>query len=410
MTSKPLNNILVKPAGPDCNMACAYCFYRGKNHLFSGAKTHRMTDGVLEIILRQLMEQPGEDVNIGWQGGEPTLMGLPFFERAVALEEKYGGNKSVGNGFQTNGLLLDKKWARFFQKYKFLIGLSIDGPQMVHDHYRRLRGGSPSWERVSASARMLLDNGVSVNAVTVVNNHSARFPEEIYEGLKTLNLTYMQFIPCVETNPGNRTRIAPYSVSADAYGTFLCKIFDLWRADFIAGIPSTSVRFFESLLFSYAGFSAPECTLRETCGDYIVIEHNGDVFSCDFFVESEWRLGNVMDCSLVDMLNSPKQKTFGAMKTKLHPECLSCQWLAKCRGGCVKNRLCSTVQEEKNYLCNAYKNFFAHADGELNKLVAGWREKTAVRTPMPGPRLESVGRNEPCPCGSGRKYKKCCGK
>ena len=291
MTKQPLTSILVKPAGPDCNMDCGYCFYSGKSELYPGSATHRMTDTVLEEMMRQFMNQPSPDLSLGWQGGEPTLMGLSFFERAVELEEKYGEDKTVGNGLQTNGILLDHEWATFLKKYNFLVGLSIDGPQHVHDCYRHMRSGAGTWSRISETARMLLDEGVSVNALTVVSDYSVRFPDEIYDHHRGAGLDYMQFIPCVETDPQNPQKAAPFSVSARDYGTFLCRIYDRWRQDFIDDIPQTSVRFFESLLFSYAGFTPPDCTLGETCGTYLVVEHNGDVYSCDFFVEPAWHLG-----------------------------------------------------------------------------------------------------------------------
>ena len=410
MVLKPLNNILVKPAGPDCNMACPYCFYHGKGHLFPGTGTHRMTETVLETMLRQLMRQPVDMVSIGWQGGEPTLMGLPFFERAVALEEKYGRGKTVGNGFQTNGLLLDQSWARFFRKYQFLIGLSIDGPEAVHDHGRCLPGGGPTWARVTRTARMLLDAGVAVNALAVIHGHSVGFPDEIYAALKSLGLTYMQFIPYIDAEQGDTAGSASFAVSADAYGAFLCRIFDLWRADFVNGVPSTSVRYFESLLHAYAGLPPPECTLHETCGDYVVIEHNGDVYACDFFVEPAWRLGNVLESDLADLLNSPQQQAFGGMKARLPDTCPSCRWFPKCRGGCTRQRPGYGATGARSSLCEAYKAFFNHADAEMTRLIADWKKKQVIKENGQDPRRGPIGRNEPCPCGSGRKYKKCCGR
>ncbi len=410
MNIKPLTNILVKPAGPDCNMACGYCFYSGKESLFPESGAHRMNDTVLEEMMRQLLGQPWNEVSIGWQGGEPTLMGLPFFRKAVELEKRYGRGKTVGNGLQTNGILLDKEWARFFNEFSFLVGLSIDGPEHVHDHYRRMMGAGPSWERVHGSAKLMLDAGVLVNALTVVNDYSARFPDEIYDFHRGLGLSYMQFIPCVETDPADPARAAGFSVSAEDYGKFLCRIFDRWTGDFIDGAPSTSVRFFESLLFSYAGFAPPECTLCEECGPYVVVEHNGDVYSCDFFVEPEWRLGNIMDGRLADMLNSPRQEEFGRIKSDLPVRCLECRWLSLCRGGCTKDRLRDPRDGRLNHFCTALEMFFGYADGEMRRIVSKWRKKQEAldltRQSQEGP----IGRNDPCPCGSGLKYKKCCGR
>jgi uncharacterized protein len=415
MPVKPLNEILVKPAGPDCNMACTYCFYRGKGDVFpmGPAGAHRMGEDVLDAMLRQfLLQGDGPNLSIGWQGGEPTLMGLNFFKKAMALEERYGRGREIGNGFQTNGILLDRSWAQFFRQYRFLIGLSIDGPEPVHDHYRRLAGGGPTWAKVSDSARMLLDAGVQVNALAVITDHSARFPDESYAHLKELGLTYMQFIPCVETGPGDQESLpagaASLPVTPEAYGAFLCRVFDLWRADFRDGIQRTSVRFFESLLLTYAGFPPPECTLRRDCGSYIVVEHNGDVYSCDFFVEPAWKLGNLLTGSLSGMLRSRRQSEFGKMKADLHASCRECEWLSRCRGGCTRDRLQDARGIQPSRLCGAYRMFFAHADAVLKRLVAEWKRKQAAEVDTKGE--STIARNAPCPCGSGRKYKRCCGK
>jgi uncharacterized protein len=412
MSQRVLASILVKPAGPDCTMDCGYCFYSGKSGLYPETAQHRMSGPVLDEMMRQFIGQPVSDLSIGWQGGEPTLMGRSFFERAVALEEKYGEGKTIGNGLQTNGLLLDREWAAFFRNYKFLIGLSIDGPEHVHDRYRRTRGGSGTWARVSAAARMLLDEGVPVNALTVVNDYSARFPDEIYDHHRKLGLDYMQFIPCVETDPMEPGQAASFSVTAEAYGAFLCRVFDRWRSDFRDGIPGTSVRFFESLLFSYAGFAPPDCTLCETCGDYLVVEHNGDVYSCDFFVEPAWLLGNMMSDGLVSLFGSDRQREFGARKAELPAPCAACPWLSRCRGGCPRDRARDPRGHGASRLCGAYKMFFEHADEAFKQLAAAWlrkagaeREKRA-RVTLAG----DVGRNDPCPCGSGLKFKKCCGR
>ncbi|HOD15777.1 MAG TPA: anaerobic sulfatase maturase [Spirochaetota bacterium] len=407
-----LTSILIKPAGPDCSMACGYCFYSGTSALYPGSVPRRMGPEVLEEVMRGFLGQPAEELSIGWQGGEPSLMGLPFYEKAVELEKRYGAGKTIGNGIQTNGLLLDPTWAKFFREYNFLVGLSIDGPEHVHDRYRVMRGGGGTWARVSAAARLLLDEGVPVNALTVVSDYSARFPDEIYDHHRELGLDYMQFIPCVETDSADPGRAAPYSVSAEAYGSFLCRVFDRWRADFQEGAPSTSVRFFESLLFSYAGFAPPDCTLRGTCGDYLVVEHNGDAYACDFFVERAWKLGNVMDAGVAQLFALDRQREFGARKAALPAPCAGCPWLARCRGGCPKDRVRDPRDRGVSHFCGAYKMFFEHADADMKLLADTWRKQDQAarerraKTALAGP----PGRNDPCPCGSGLKYKKCCGR
>jgi uncharacterized protein len=404
-----LESVLVKPAGPDCDLACSYCFYRHKGPLFP-AGAHRMSDEVLSEMIRQLVEVSGPHVSVGWQGGEPTLMGLPFFERAVRLEERHGRGRTVANGLQTSGMHIDRSWAVFLKQYRFLVGLSIDGPEDVHDHYRRTAGGGPTWARVRDAAQLLLDTGVPVNALTVVNDHSVRFPEEIYAHHRNLGLTHMQFIPCFERDRSDPGRTAPFSVPADAYGSFLRTLFDRWISDFRDGAPTTSIRFFESLLFSYAGMAPADCTFLEQCGTYLVVEHNGDVFPCDFFVGQSWKLGNIMEEPLRELIRSPGRRAFARMKAELPEGCSACRWLSLCRGGCTKDRPSDTGGRTATRYCRSYRMFFEPADGELRRLVAEHRRRgegaqRRARTVPAG----KVGRNDPCPCGSGRKYKKCCG-
>jgi uncharacterized protein len=373
MTGKILNSILVKPAGPDCNLACEYCFYSAKSSLFPGTMKHRMTEATLTGLIRQAMDQAGETIGIAWQGGEPTLMGLEFFQKAMDLMQRYGRDQSVGNALQTNGLLIDKKWTKFLKEYNFLVGLSIDGPEHVHDHYRRSKDGRGTWSLVADKAKMMVNEGVTVNALSVVTDYSSEFPEEIYSFLKNLGLNYMQFIPCIEwdlTRPGE---LLPFSVSAEKYGTFLCKLFDLWQVDFVDGCQTTFIRFFDSIFYKYVGMAPPECTLLEECGNYLVVEHNGDVYSCDFFVEPAWKLGNINEEKLLDMLNSERHTAFGAMKKQLPEECRSCKWLYHCRGGCIKDRPNILGNRRTNHLCAAFKIFFSHADHKLTQLATSWK-------------------------------------
>jgi uncharacterized protein len=414
--TKQLDSVLVKPAGPDCNMACRYCFYLEKERLFPEEEVHRMSKAVLEATIRQVMTRGGANVSFGWQGGEPTLMGTDFFERAVELEKKYGcSGQTVGNGLQTNGLLIDRQWCRLLREARFLVGLSLDGPAHVHDHYRLSRGGQPTWQRVTEALKRMLDSGVEVNALTVLNDYSARFPQEIYGFLKESGLKHMQFIPCVEPDPNDPERVAPFSVSPEQFGTFLCEVFDRWLDDFRDGQPTTFVRWFDSIFATYVGSRPPECTLLPECGNYVVVEHNGDVFACDFFVEDDWRLGNVLDEDLLAMLNSPQQARFGRRKAQLPRACQACRWLTHCRGGCPKERWAHPSGERQSYLCDSYKMFFSHADDQLRKLADSWlsqHEQAAAVAPRPViPALSEgkVRRNQPCPCGSGEKYKHCCG-
>ncbi len=372
---KPLNLLLVKPAGPDCNLECEYCFYLDRGEHVPPAPAHRMGESVLEEMIRQALSGREQHVAFVWQGGEPTLMGLPFYERVVEYQRQYGTGKIVSNALQTNGVLLDEAWAEFLREYRFLVGLSIDGPEHVHDHYRRFKGGQPSWSRVVNNARMLREHGVEVNAISVVTENSAHFANEIYQFHKTIGLTDMQFIPCVETDPIDPSRAAPYSVSADEYGKFLVRLFDLWQADFDGPIATTSIRFFDSVFHSYVGLGAPECTLMQTCGVYVVVEHNGDVFACDFYADPEWKLGNVMTGSLSAMLNAPLQQKFGEKKAALPEQCLQCEWLRTCRGGCPKDRMRDPRDKGMCHFCESYKMFFEHADRSLRNLALEWTSR-----------------------------------
>ena len=411
-SKKPLQSILVKPAGPDCNMACKYCFYLEKSALYSFNQIHRMSNTILEETIHQMMVQSGTNVSFGWQGGEPTLMGLDFYQTAVQYQQKYGTTgQTVGNGLQTNGLLINNDWCKFLKEYKFLVGLSLDGPEHIHDHYRVTQGGHPTWKKVSTARDRMLDNEVEVNALVVVNDYSVQFPEEIYKYHKENGLVFQQYIPCVETDRSERSKAASFSVLAETFGAFLCTIFDLWMGDFRNSEPTTFIRMFDSLFYSYVGMQPPECTLLPECGNYIVIEHNGDVYSCDFFVEPEWKLGNVMQDNLIELLNSDTQNSFGQLKSDYPIKCMNCKWLKYCHGGCTKDRIRDPRDNGISHFCQAYKIFFEYAHERILHLAERWvtehsTDNSIIKSTF---MTRKIGRNDPCPCGSGRKYKKCCG-
>lgn len=367
--------MLIKPAGPDCNLKCTYCFYLDKSALFPETTSHRMTPEMQEELIRQLMQQSGSEISIAWQGGEPALMGLEFYQRAIDLEIKYGHGKQVGNGFQTNGTLLDREWAKFFKKYDWLIGLSLDGPEHIHDRYRVNKGLQKTWAIVEEKAKMLLEEGVAVNAMCCITDYSADYPEELYTYYKSLGLTWMQFIPIVETDPDDPSKAAPFSLTAEKYGNFLIKLYDLWRADFVNGAPTTSVRHFESAFYSYVGLESPECTQLKECGPYVVVEHNGNIYSCDFFVEPRHRLGNLRNDKIINMLNSKKQDDFGKAKALLPRKCRFCPWLSKCFGGCTKDRVKDPADQRLPRFCEAYIQFFEYADADMKVLAKKWMQQ-----------------------------------
>jgi uncharacterized protein len=407
---RTLASVLIKPAGPDCNLGCEYCFYLKKSELFSDTLVHRMNEEVLKATVRQVMQQGGPSVNFGWQGGEPTLMGLDFFKRAVELQKRYGRTgQTVGNGLQTNGILIDRSWAEFLRDAEFLVGLSLDGPEHIHDRYRRTRNDRGTWAQVIAARDCMLDVGTQVNALVVVNDYSAQYPAEIYNYHKHNGLPFMQFIPCVESDPVHTGAVAPFSVSGEAFGEFLCQLFDLWISDFRYGQPTTSIRYFDSLFYHYVNLTPPECTLLKECGVYVVVEHNGDVYPCDFFVESPWLLGNVLTDSLTELLNSEKQNRFAAVKTRLPDECSSCEWLELCWGGCPKDRQNDPGDQGSNHFCTAYKMFFEHSDSKFRSLAHDWLHERGRASTLDIDTTH-VGRNDPCPCNSGKKFKQCCGR
>ncbi|HPR32222.1 MAG TPA: anaerobic sulfatase maturase [Prolixibacteraceae bacterium] len=379
MSVKPLlHTLLVKPAGPDCNLGCTYCYYLDKQKLFSQAAPHRMSDEMLENLIRQAMQQSGDVIFFAWQGGEPSLMGLPFYERVIEFQKRYGQGKVVGNALQTNGTLLDVSWALFLKKHSWLVGLSLDGPEPIHNRYRLNRNGEGSHQRVEETARMLLGEGVATNVLCCVTDYSSQFPDELYDYYKDLGLIWMQFIPVVEPDPRDGSKAAPYSLEADAYGHFLIRLFDLWIADFRSGQPITSIRFFESLFYRYVGMDSPECTFQKTCGSYLVVEHNGDCFPCDFFVEPRWKLGSIREQNLIDMFHSSKQKAFGQSKVLLPPKCSRCAWRKKCYGACIKDRIKDPSDLLHPRFCRSYQMLFTHADPTFRYLAEEWSQQQKI--------------------------------
>jgi uncharacterized protein len=374
---KPLDFLLVKPAGPDCNLACTYCFYSCKAEYFGSGTRHRMSDAVLETMMRKALGRPRASMGFGWQGGEPTLAGLDFFKKAIELQKIHGRGMRVSNALQTNGMLIDDEWIAFLREYSFLVGLSLDGPQHVHDHYRLNHGQVGSHAKVEQAARAMLAGGVAVNAISVVSDYSSAHAAETYSYLKGLGFEYLQFIPCVEADAANPRQAAPFSVTAEQYGEFLCTIFDLWEADWKNGRPTVSVRMMDTVLGMYLGGESAECPFRHTCGDYLVVEHTGEIYSCDFFVEDAWRLGSLSDdVPLQAMLNGKRQQLFSTMKSRLPDACKRCAYLHLCHGGCTKDRIRDPRDKRLNHFCAAYKRFFGYTAERFQRLADAY---TAAR-------------------------------
>ena len=396
-------SIIIKPTGADCNFECDYCFYLKKSALYPEEKKHKMPYDVLEEMIKQVMEASGRQAGFIWQGGEPTLLGIEFFEKVVEFQQKYGKGQVVSNAFQTNGWLLNEDWARLFNRYKFLVGLSLDGPDFVQDRFRKTAGRNPTFERVWNNMEAMRRCNVEFNVLSMVNSLSAQHPEDIYKFFVENNLIYMQFIPILEIDgEGN---IAEFSVSPSAYGDFLCRLFDVWYNN---GDPFTSIRDFDSLINKEIFGKSTICVYDDKCGQHVVVEHTGDVYACDFFVEPQWRYGNLMKTPVPDLAQSKECETFTNKKMQFHPECEDCKWLDFCYGGCLKYRgIVKGEHPERYYYCESLKQFFEYSMPRVREVAHMLIERYNI--PRDARRHAETGRNEPCPCGSGKKYKHCCG-
>ena len=384
-------HILTKPIGPICNLDCKYCFYLEKQKLYPEEREWRMSDEVLEEYVRQYIEsQPVPEINFAWQGGEPTLLGVEFFRKAVQLQQKYAGRKTISNALQTNGTLLDAEWCEFLAANKFLVGLSIDGPRELHDKYRVDKGQAPTFDAVVRGLELLKEHKVDFNTLTVVNRANSRQPLAVYRFLKEIGSQFIQFIPLVERQPSPQTKalgldfaappdlaqeedsqspVTAWSVEAAQYGKFLCTIFDEWvRKD----VGQTFVQLFDVALGNWMGLGSSLCVFAEKCGVALAMEHNGDVYSCDHYVYPKYRLGNVMNQSLGEMVGSREQMKFGSDKLDLLPQyCRKCEVRFACNGECPKHRFIRTPDGEDglNYLCAAYKRFFNHIDHSMHTMA-----------------------------------------
>jgi uncharacterized protein len=393
-------HVLAKPIGPICNLDCSYCFYLSKENLLHRGdqkQDWRMREDVLEEYVRQYInEQHTPEINFAWQGGEPTLMGVDFFRKVVQLQEKHcPPNKRVSNALQTNGTLLDDAWGEFLHENNFLVGLSIDGPRELHDTYRVNKGQKPTFDQVLRGVGFLRKHQVEHNYLVVVNRVNALRPLEVYRFLRDeLQADFMQFIPCVEpkdfrtaapnlhqihkkvkigdpeTDPGHtRSVVTDWSVKAEDYGDFLCTIFDEWlRRD----VGKVFVQLFDVALGCWSGIGSSLCVFAETCGNAICIEHDGDVYSCDHYVYPEYKIGNVMDQPLGEMMNSPFQKNFGAAKRDSLPQyCRDCEVRFACNGECPKSRFIHTPDGDEglNYLCAGLRKFFNHVDPWMKRMA-----------------------------------------
>ena len=397
--------VFAKPSGSACNLECRYCYYLDKEKLFEKGGPPRMADHVLEEYIAQHIEAcPTPEIRFSWHGGEPTVAGVDYFRRIAELQRKHQApGRRITNGIQTNGTLLDEEWCRFFAAEGFSVGLSLDGPRALHDPYRVDRHGEATHDRAMRGYGLLRRHGIPVDILCVVHDLNVRHPLGVYRFFREIGAGYIGFLPLVERKPGG-DGISERTVPAAAFGDFLSAVFDEWLAHDIGHI---KVQVFEEAISTAFGRDHGLCIFRKTCGDIPVVEHNGDFFPCDHFVDDGYRFGNILETPLAELLESRPQKDFGRAKSKMLPRaCKTCEALAMCNGGCPKDRFVPAPEggENLNYLCDGYKRFFTHCRPFIDELGDLWRkERRQDRAAKVQP-----GRNDPCPCGSGRKYKKCC--
>ncbi len=412
MTGPMAFNIMIKPAGSLCNLDCNYCYYLDKAEIYGG-KEPVMTLEMLETCIREyIAANDVQEVMFNWHGGEPLVLGLDFYRKAVALEQKYAGDKIIRNTIQTNGTLLTQEWASFFRDNDFLVGISVDGPQDIHDKYRKDKGGAPTFDKVMRGVSLLYRNNVQYNTMTTVNHASEGRGLEVYEFLKSIGSRYMQFMPVVEhvkypegkngkplkyarphiVDPSEEgASIAPWSVGSMAFGKFMCEIFDSWV---LADVGRYFVNLFDAALARWCGVMPGTCAYAETCGGNSVIEHNGDVYPCDHFVYPQYRLGNILENDLRTMMTSQEQVRFGISKRNSLPgRCVRCRYRFACNGECPKHRFNVTEsgQTGLNALCDGYFMFYSHVEPYMDKMKELLDSQQAPAGVMPWARLKAMG-------------------
>jgi len=423
-------HVMVKPIGPVCNLECKYCYYLDKYKLYPAERNWIMTEETLEIFIRQYIEsQDIPEITFHWQGGEPTLAGIEFFKKALSYQKKYANGKHIYNALQTNGTQLDDEWCELFNQNNILVGLSIDGPEDIHNQMRLEKNGSGSFLEVMKGLGLLRKHDIDFNTLTCVHKYNSSYPEVIYKFLKDIGSRFIQFIPIVERTLNNNCHeiippypifkgesvVADWSVNSLGFGKFLSSIFDQWiRKD----VGKYFIQVFDVTLESWLGLKSGLCIFDETCGHALALEHNGDLYSCDHYVFRENYLGNIMQTDMRSLVDSNAQIKFGRNKKGALPTCCKeCQFLFACNGGCPKNRFLTTSIGEHglNYLCEGYKHFFTHVTPYMNFMAHELQNRRPPTNVMKwakekdkGFSLTRPGRNDPCPCGSGKKYKNCC--
>jgi uncharacterized protein len=357
-----IQSLLIKPASAVCNLDCSYCFYLDRDaDPYKALPARRMTNDTLERLADSYLFYSYPQSIFAFQGGEPTLAGLPFFEQLVKFQQQYGRNgQSVSNAMQTNGVLLDQNWCDLFRDTNWLLGVSLDGPEDINDKYRYNKEGHGTWKRVMQSIELLQKNKVEFNILCVLSQANVEKPRELYRFYRSLGVDNVQYIPLAEFDGAGNA--LPYTITAEQYGRFLCETFDVWWPD----RRKMRVRFFDNIAEALAGQKPGTCTMHETCDSYVVVEYNGDVYPCDFFVEGSWKLGNITLDSWPEIARRTRRYSFAAKKTLAHPECQVCEYQSICHGGCPKSRQGPNGRfEDLDYFCQAYKMIYAKSAGPL---------------------------------------------
>jgi uncharacterized protein len=408
--------VMAKPVGPLCNLKCDYCYYLETEQYYDTPHSFRMSEAVLEEYIKQYIgTSPGPSIQFTWHGGEPTLAGLDFFRLAVELQRKYlPEGWTCWNNLQTNGILLDDEWCSFLAEHKFDVGLSIDGTQWLHDEYRKDRKGNGTYNLAAEAVRRLQSHGIQPDLLCTVTSSIAKEPLAVYSALRNLNTGWIQFIPIVRrTKEG---QVTPDTVSGEDYGRFLCSVFDKWIVNDFGRL---GVQIFAEALVVCMSGSASVCWMAPTCGRVLIVEHDGSVYSCDHFVTPEYKIGDISSSDLGTMVELPAQRKFGAdKKDRLPAQCRSCPCLRFCNGACPKDRFATAENGDEglNFLCEGYRMFFEHAEPRLEEAAKLMKQGAKPELIMSkfraddNARWSGVGRNDPCPCGSGKKFKKCCGR
>lgn len=425
MNEKKPFHIMAKPVGPACNLKCGYCFYYEKKNILKNTKI--MTyDVLVKYIKDYISSNPSQEIIFGWQGGEPTLAGLEFFTQVIELQNKYKGSKRILNTLQTNGILIDKEWAKFLKENQFLVGISIDGPEEIHNQFRVNNEGKGTFETVMKSIHLLKKEKVEFNTLTCIHKYNWMKGKEIYYFLKSIGSQFLQFIPIVErvgesrsdglklVHPGdNDAEVTEWTLLPEQWGYFLNAVFDEWVQQDVGKI---FVQMFDITLAGWMGIDPPLCVHSKTCGRAVILESDGSIYSCDHFVYPEFYLGNIMETTLLEMMESEFQNKFSQEKLNLTEKCKKCKYVFTCNGGCPKHRFVSILNEEKkqNYLCKGYMIFYRHTEPYMKYMVEQLRRGQAPANIINEIKKKqnakyNINPNDLCPCGSGKKYKKCCG-